>query len=240
MSRTFFARPLLARPILARTVLACAAALGLASHAQAEMVLSQVIVDLLPGKPPRDDIEVFNDGPERMYVSAEPFEIRNPGTAREQRVPADDPQASGLLVSPRKLVLEPGERRIVRVAAIGERSAQDRVYRVAIKPVAGPITAEKSALKVFVGYDALVLVRPATIAGEVTGSRQGKALTLTNAGNTARELFDGRQCNAAGKDCRPLPAKRLYPGVTWQQTLPFDTPVTYTSAVGPTIRELTF
>jgi P pilus assembly chaperone PapD len=230
----------MSRTSFARTALACAAALGLAAHAHAEMVLSQVIVDLLPGKPPRDDIEVFNDGPERMYVSAEPFEIRNPGTAREQRVPADDPQASGLLVSPRKLVLEPGERRIVRVAAIGERSAQDRVYRVAIKPVAGPITAEKSALKVFVGYDALVLVRPATIAGEVTGSRQGKALTLTNAGNTARELFDGRQCDAAGKDCRPLPAKRLYPGATWQQTLPFDTPVTYKSAVGPTIRELTF
>ncbi len=225
---------------LARAAIACAAALGLASHAQAEMVLSQVIVDLLPGKPPRDDIEVFNDGPERMYVAADPFEIKDAGTARERRVPADDPQASGLLVSPRKLVLEPGERRVVRVAAIGERPAQDRVYRVAIKPVAGPITAEKSALKVFVGYDALVLVRPDKTAGEVTGSRQGKALVLTNASNTSQELFDGKQCDAAGKDCRALPAKRLYPGATWQQALPFDTPVSYKAGAGPTIRERTF
>jgi P pilus assembly chaperone PapD len=225
---------------LVRAAVTCAAALGLASHAQAEMVLSQVIVDLLPGKPPRDDIEVFNDGPERMYVSADPSEISNPGTPLEQRVPADDPQASGLLVSPRKLVLEPGERRIVRVAAIGVRPAQDRVYRVAIKPVAGPITADKSALKVFVGYDALILVRPERTTGEVTSSRRGKALTLTNASNTAQELFDGKQCDAAGKDCRTLPAKRLYSGATWQQTLPFDTPVTYKAAVGPTIRDRTF
>ena len=34
------------------------ASLGYASFAHAEMVLSQVIVDLLPGKPPREDIEV--------------------------------------------------------------------------------------------------------------------------------------------------------------------------------------
>ena len=140
--------------------LALGAAFGLASMAEAEMVLSQVIVDLLPGKPPRQDIEVWNDGPERMYVLAEPFEILKPGTPQEQRVAAALPDESGLLVSPQRLVLEPGERRTVRVAAIGERPASDRVYRVAIRPVAGAVTAEESALKVFVGYDTLVLVRP--------------------------------------------------------------------------------
>lgn len=228
------------RLALARAALAATAALGVALPARAEMVLSQVIVDLLPNKPPRDDIEVFNDGPDRMYVAADPFEIRNPGTAREQRVAAGDPQASGILVSPQKLVLAPGERRTVRVAMVGDRPAQDRVYRLAIRPVAGPLSADQSALKVLVGYDALVLVRPAQFTGDVTGQRQGKSLTLTNAGNTAQELFDGKQCDAAGKDCRPLPAKRLYPGATWQQALPFDTPVSYKATIGPTIRERTF
>ena len=220
--------------------LAFGAAVGFTSWAHAEMVLSQVIVDLLPGKPPRDDIEVFNDGPERMYVSAEPFEIRSAGTPREQRLPATDPERSGILVSPQKLVLSPGERRTIRIAAIGERPAVDRIFRVAIKPVAGPLSADASALKMFVGYDALVLVRPAQFTGDVTGERTGKALFVTNAGNTAQELFDGRQCDTSGKNCRSLAAKRLYPGATWEQTLPFDTPVIYKAAIGSTIREKRF
>jgi P pilus assembly chaperone PapD len=228
------------KPTIFRVAFALAAAFGLASLAHAEMVLSQVIVDLVPGKAPRDDIEVFNDGPERMYVSAEPFEVIGAGTAAERRQPATDPERSGILVSPRKLILAPGERRTIRIAAIGDRPERDRVYRVSIKPVAGPISADQSALKVFVGYDALVLVRPATVTGDVVGEREGRALTLTNGGNTAQEFFDGKQCDGAGKDCRSLPAKRLYPGVTWRQTLPFDTPVTYKSGIGGKVRERKF
>ena len=224
---------------IAWTAALCALA-GMATPAAAELVLSQVIVDLQPSKPPREDIEVWNDGDERMYVSAEPFEIVDAGTPDEERVAATDPEASGILVSPQRLVLEPGERRIIRVAAIGERPAADRVYRVAIKPVAGPITAETSALKVLIGYDALVLVRPAQITAAIAATREGRSLVLRNTGNTAQELFDGRQCDASGSDCRDLPAKRLYPGATWEQTLPFDTPVTYKSAVGPDILERQF
>src|SRR5688500_10394800 len=90
---------------LLSSALALAAAFGLASLARAEMVLSQVIVDLLPGTPPREDIEVWNAGTERMYVLAEPFEIRAPGTPQEQREPAGLPENSGILVSPQRLVL---------------------------------------------------------------------------------------------------------------------------------------
>ena len=220
--------------------LALAVAIGLGAAARAEMVLSQVIVDLLPGKPPREDIEVWNDGDERMYVLAEPFEILSPGTPAEARRPVSDPEQAGLLVSPLRLVLEPGERRAIRIAAIGARPAADRVYRVTIKPVAGTVTAEATALKVFVGYDTLVLVRPEQITGDVEGARSGRSLALRNTGNTAQELFDGRQCDAAGNDCRELPAKRLYPGASWEQQLPFDTPVSYRASIGPTVRTREF
>ena len=80
--------------------------LASAGPAMGEMVLSQVIVDLLPAKPPRDDIEVWNDGDERLYVSAEPFEIRAAGTPAETRSPAGTPEESGLLVAPQRLILE--------------------------------------------------------------------------------------------------------------------------------------
>lgn len=228
----------LKRTLLA--ALALPAALGAAATARAEMVLSQVIVDLLPGKPPREDIEVWNDGPERMYVLAEPFEILAAGTPQEQRVPAGMPEQSGILVSPQRLVLEPGERRTVRVAAIGERPAADRVYRVAIRPVAGAVSAEETALKVFVGYDTLVLVRPERATGDVEAQRSGRTLVLVNSGNTAQELFGGQQCDAAGGNCQALPSKRLYPGASWEQALPYDTQVTYKASIGPKVRERRF
>jgi len=221
--------------------LAAAATFGLGTAAHADMVLSQVIVDLLPGKAPREDIEVFNDGDERMYVLAEPFEIEHPGQPTEQRVAVPQTADAGLLVSPQRLVLEPGERRMIRVAALGPRPPSDRVYRVAIRPVAGAVEAGQSALKVFVGYDTLVLVRPDRITGDVEGLRNGRTLVLRNTGNTAQEMFDGQQCDAAGANCQPLPSKRLYPGANWEVPLPYDnSPVTYQASVGPTVRDRRF
>jgi P pilus assembly chaperone PapD len=195
--------------------------------AKAEIVLSKVIVDLQPDRLPYDDIEVWNDGSERMYVVAEPAEILDPGLPQERRVAGNDPAASGLLVAPQRLVLEPGQRRVVRVSAVSPPGNRDRVYRVAIKPVSGPLSAEQSALKIFVGYDALVIRRPAEIVGSLVPRRDGRRLILANESNTAQEVFDGKQCDTGGGNCRNLASARIYPGATLEQELPYDTPVQY-------------
>ena len=200
--------------------------------ARAEMVLSQVIVDLQPGKPSHDDIEVWNDSPERMYVVADPAQIQSPGTPAERRVIVADPAVSGLLVTPQRMVLEPGQRRIIRHAALLPRDMSERVYRVIVKPVAGPVTAESTALKVLLGYDVLVLLRPQRIAGEVTAARSGHMLTFRNESNTAQEFYEGRQCDAAGKNCKTLPSTRLYAGARWTVDLSYDTPVEYRLTAG--------
>ena len=220
--------------------LALCGALWFGQPAKAEMILSQVVVDLLPGQPSRGDIEVWNSGDERMYVTAEPFEILNAGTPQEQRVPATDIEQSGLLVSPQKLILEPGERRIVRIAAIAPRPNKDRIYRVAIKPVGGPVEAEATAIKVFVGYDTLVLYRPSEVVGTVQVMRDGHNITIENRSNTAHEIFSGKQCDPSGARCQSLPAKRLYPGASFSQTLPFETPASYRTAHGTGVGELRF
>lgn len=212
----------------------------LSASASAEMALSQVIFDMRPGEPARQDVEVFNDGSERMYVSADAYQILRPGMASEERVLANPPESSGLLVSPRRLVLAPGERRTIRIAVIGPRSKVDRVYRVAIKPVAGRVTSDRSALNLFVGYDTLVIVRPDNLIDNINATRAGRMLKIVNEGNTAQELFEGRQCDETGLDCRSLPSKRLYPGASWEQVLPFETEVTYKTAIGPDARRRTF
>ena len=208
--------------------------LGLAGAepARAEMILSHVIVDLAPGTVPSNDIEIWNTDEERLYVVVEPVEVISPGLPEEQRVQRPDPEQLGLLVTPNRLILEPGQRKRVRITALSPRGAVDRIYRVAIKPVAGDLAAKATALKVLVGYDVLVMLRPEEPTEQLSASRHGRTITFRNDGNTNIELFDGRQCDAKGGRCVDLPGKRLYAGAVWTLPLPYDAPLDYAIKVG--------
>ena len=122
----------------------------------------------------------------------------------------------------------------MRIATVLPAAPRDRVFRVTVKPVAGPLTARTDAVKVYVGYDVLVIQRPAAVAGKVEGRRQDKLLTLVNASNTAWEVFEGRQCDAQGRGCITLPATRLYAGAELRVPLTYDTPVAYRLTDGQT------
>ncbi|WP_174291543.1 hypothetical protein [Sphingomonas bacterium] len=211
-----------------------------ATPASADLVLNQVIVDLVPNKVPRMDIEAANTGKERIYVVVEPSEIVHPGQPDEARVARADPALLGLLVTPQKIILEPGERKLVRIASVGPRGPAERIYRVTIKPVIGDVSAANTALKVLVGYDVLVIVRPIVMTGAVTGVRTGSHLALTNNGTTNVEMFDGRQCDAAGAKCTSLPARRLYAGAGWEQTVDPVGPITYRIKTGDRIEQQRF
>lgn len=208
--------------------------------AHAEMVLDKVVVDLEKAGKERQDIEVWNSGSDRIYVLAELSEILNPGTPAESRLVVSDPEVSGLFVSPLKMILEADERRIIRIVAVGPRQAKDRIYRLAVKPVAGPVLSDESALKIFVGYDALVLYRPETISGKIQGSFEDGKLVLENHTNTAQSLFDGRQCDGDEAQCVNLPSKRLYAGASWIIDLPYNTKVQYYAQSGGHISQMSF
>lgn len=204
------------------------ASIGLpASPAHAELVLSQLIVNLGIASKERDDIEIWNNSDERAYVVAEPSEILAPGTAAESRRVEPDPEKRGLLVSPARLILEPGQRKLVRVAAIGPRQDRERVYRITVKPVVGGISSAETGLKLLIGYDVLVLVKPTNNRPNLSANRSGNSLIFKNDGNASLELVDGKQCDPTGKNCTDLPGKRLYAGAQWMQQLKSSSPVEY-------------
>lgn len=227
---------------LTRLSAICFVLVGFATsnEARADLVLDQVIVDLEVGKPLRDDIEITNAGDERMFVLVEPFEILNPGLDTQVRTPLDSPSKSRVLVSPTRAILEPGQRRLIRIAALGERPESDRIFRVRIRPVVGDVISNEDALKVLVGYDTLVLLRASEVKGEIESERRDEILTLTNRSNTAFELFEGRQCDDRNGSCEELPAKRLYPSQEMKIPLKYGTPVTYKVAVGSKVFERTY
>ena len=206
--------------------LAAMAALVRPAPARAELVLSELIVDLQPGQRSRDDIEVWNDSPDRSYVAIEPREITEPGLASQSSRQDPDPEKLGLLVAPARMILDPGQRKLVRIAVMGAASDREHVYRVTVKPVVGGISSDASGLKIMVGYDVLVLVRPSKLLPSVNAARDGRTIAFANAGNVSVELIDGRQCSSS-RQCTALPGKRLYPGASWSVQLPSDLPAEY-------------
>lgn len=208
-------------PITMHTRLALAAALAMlpAAGADADLVISQLIIDFEAKGSRAQDVEVLNRSEEQSFVSVEPAEIIDPGTKSERRIAPPDPAKLGLLVSPTRFVLEPHQRRRLRIAAIGSATARERVYRVTVKPVVGKVSGTESGLKLLVGYDLLVLVRPAAAKDNLKIERLGNAVVVTNLGAASVELADGKQCDAGSRLCQPLPGKRLYAGASWQQPL---------------------
>lgn len=204
-----------------RALLALGFAL-VAGPAAANMSLNKVIVDIGPADQSRDDIEITNTGKETLYIKADPFEILQPGTDGEQRVERKSPRDLGILVSPNRMVLEPGQRKLLRIAVLDRPKATDRIYRVHIYPVTGEVTAERSGVKIVIAYDALVIVRPETPKADIVAERRGRSISFRNAGNTAAMLMRGEQCAPAGSPCVELPSQRLYAGNSWTTELPQD------------------
>lgn len=210
-------------------IIALAAMTFWAMPAGATLGISMAIVDFADPARRVADIEVENRGKDRLYVTVEASLIANPGTATERRVQEQDPEKLGLLVTPARLVLEPGERKLVRFALTGDPGAQDRIFRVLIKPVVGKIKSETTAIKVLLGFDVLVIQRPAQAQAGLVAQRQGGFLVFRNTGNTNVLLFDGKQC---AQRCQPMEAKRIYAGAEWRVRINGAAPVTYKVQTG--------
>ena len=205
---------------------------GVEAPAHSELVLSDLVVELEPGNNSRKDIELWNNSEERYFVEITPAEILNAGLPSETRRELPNPEQLGLLVSPNRMILEPGQHKVMRIAAIASPAERERVYRVTVKPVVGDIAEGQAGLKILVGYDVLTMVRPSNPAPKIIGDREGRSLIIRNEGNSSAELLNGKQCAAPGKDCTALRGKRLYPGAEWSFELPGDGPVEYSVKLG--------
>ncbi|WP_191059427.1 fimbrial biogenesis chaperone [Geminicoccus harenae] len=216
--------------------------LGAVPIAHAGLTVSQMTLDLADPRQNRSDITLGNDGDETLYVevTVEELVIVEGGT---QQVRQGSPDDLGLLVTPNRLVLEPGQRRIVRAAVLDRPTATERAYQLTMKPLVGNIIADRSVapgkksamIKVLVGYRILAFIRPAAIVEDLQATRHGQELRVQNRGNVSILLTDGRQCPTPATpstSCDKLPTKRVYPGVSWSISLPHGTPAEF-QIVGP-------
>lgn len=200
----------------------------LSAPAGAAMSLSRAVVLFQPGEPQRQDIVVRNPDAEPIYVKVEAAEIINPGKPDQQRRVPREPEDIDLLVTPNRLVLQPGQEKVVRLVSLKPPGDRERIYRVNLTPIVGKVESEtQMAIKVVVAYDALVVVEPLKPKPSLLARREGRRLTLSNNGNVYVLVSNGKQCpveGAAEDQCLPLQGTRIYPGVEWSIDLPYDQP----------------
>lgn len=203
----------------------------------AEMVLDRSILVFEGDDGGRQDVEVTNTGAENLYLDTEILRVTDPGTEQETRVEVEDPDAAGLLVTPARMVVPPGGRRLVRVVTLEKPGETDRIHRVNLLPVVPPLTAETTAVKVVVAYQLLVIQRPRDPQPDLQWTRESDRIRFRNQGNTNVLLYNGNQCpegvDPGSEDCVEIGvARRLYAGNEWVLDLPLAAPVEFTATVG--------
>jgi P pilus assembly chaperone PapD len=195
--------------------------------ASAGYIISSAIIEFTSDGPRHQDIEVISQSEKNDYVVAEVAEITHPGEKDEGRHVINDFSQSALLVSPDKMVLAGRSRKVLRFILLKEPDAKEHIYRVAIKPVIKSADSnDKIGLKVLIGYEVLVIIRPQVITTIFQAQRHGKTLAVSNSGNSNILLQGGQQCQDA-HTCTRLPVIRVYPGQQTQIPLPADLPATY-------------
>lgn len=216
--------------------------LWLTSPLQAAMVIDRAVVTFQADGSPREDVLVSNPDQEPLFIDVEVLTVSHPGTGVEEREVVKDPETIGLIATPRRLMVPPGGQRVVRLVNLNGHGDKERVYRVNLNPVSGPVESEQMGVRIMVGYQLLVFVEPHDVEVKLEGQRDGTELTLFNAGNVNVRVHHGEQCPPAPTpgECRELNGKRLYPGNTIVLDLPYDAPVTFSVSAADKSRKRRF
>ena len=201
----------------------------------ADMILNKSIIYFEPNEPNREDLEIQNISSDPLYVQVTPKIVHKPGTAEQSREVYENPKEAGLLVSPNKLIVPPHGRKLLRFVNLNPGAKEEKVYRVSITPVVGELSAEKSGVKILIGYEVLVIVHAENGMVDLSHERTENKLTITNQGTQNVLLRKGTQCAPGVVDeekCHQIPGKRLYPGNTWSINLEQNYPVTFFMSQG--------
>lgn len=200
-----------------------------AFQAKADIVLSEVIVDFVDSKEVRKDIVVQNIGNKKVFVAVQPYQIEDPVKDKSKRIPLKDPRKSTLVATPNRMILKPKQKRNLRIIVSKRNPEKDMVYRVRVVPKVGKLAmegevegnAKQTGVKVLVGYDVLVMVRPPVIKQDYSISRLGNKLFYENKGNTNFLIREIQQCDNFEEqtNCEKVNGPRVYAGAKGEMTL---------------------
>ncbi|MDB2593014.1 hypothetical protein N9Y17_04880 [Gammaproteobacteria bacterium] len=130
------------------------------------------------------------------------------------RVVIKDPRKLGLLVTPGKMVLKPGQSRKVRMRRLIFNNPHDLVYEVNAVPVKPPQKSNKKtvmSVSITMVTFTRVVSRPAKLEPKLMVNRDQGEVNFDNQGNTTVLIRNLRQCHV--EPCEKLYGFYLIPGM---------------------------
>ena len=174
---------------------------------------------------PIQNVVLKNKTAYTMYITAKAEKLTRPGFQDQSKVPTN-----ALLVSPRRLTLDPQGQRTVRLVLQTPANVQEDVYRIVFVPqtdsfdktlVEAQISGEPARVAVVAGLAVSVSSVPLHAEPKIEWSRTKSGLVvLINRGTASVLLDSGKFCSDDGRPCVHIPSKRLYPGNTWGLRVP--------------------
>lgn len=200
---------------------------------QASIRVSTLRVDFEPNGNRYQDVFVQNMGDHIEYIDITLFKRVEP-TQDINKIIYDqgNPKVFGLVATPSKMALNPNQIKRIRILNLTDgKNTTDLVYGLKVLPVQAPIERAPSAedlsnagqISIISAYIIGVYVLPANPVVNLNLKRSGKALTITNTGNT-NALLDQCTQQTLKATC---PTVRIYAQSTKTITIPEDAPVAY-------------
>ncbi|WGY72878.1 pilus assembly protein [Burkholderia cepacia] len=175
----------------------CGALLGASQAVNAEGELMVLPATTKVFNTHEQKVTVKNRGDEPLYLNISVQKVTNPGQTPEKKVALGELEHPGVLASPDKLTLGPGQTRSIVLKSLME-PGKEELYRLYVVPVrslkvdSAPQDKITAPMSVAIGYGVLVRHMPAPgrqRAGWTYRCEDG-GLTLENTGNIRQVLTD--------------------------------------------------
>ncbi|WP_070106709.1 pilus assembly protein [Burkholderia plantarii] len=161
--------------------------------AEGELMVMPATTKVFNGHDQQVTVKNMGDGP--LYLKISVLKVMNPGLTPEKKVSLGDVEHPGIIASPDKLTLGPGQMRDVVLKSLFAPK-QEELYRLYIVPVrslkidAAPANKITVPVSVAIGYGVLVrhMPPPGVQRRGWTHRCEGDGMTLENTGNV-REVF---------------------------------------------------
>lgn len=213
--------------ILITTLLILGILLNPISSQASKISVSSIIIDFKNNTKYLDvPVSNINENGEKAYVKNSLFEILNPGTPEQERIPLKKGSEQSIIASPQKMIIPFKGSKNIRLVSLHNNLEKDAIYRLNITPFAGDSKEKETVVKVLIAYDVLVIIRPKNPKTEYEVKRDGRKITITNTGNTNFVIDEGAQCSPTDPTkCDNLIGTRLYAGNSKTFDLKYDTKV---------------
>lgn len=165
-------------------------------------------VDVYPlevgvGEHGASQIQVMSKSDQVSFVKVTEKKIINPGTPQEKEIPVDMTSDGALVITPQKLAISPGSKRIVRLISVNlpEKETTWRVYFEGVSEDefnnnSGGIKPAKSSAQVGVNIVWGALVHVAPLHPLVSLEIDGKTGKLVNNGTVRIPLTEIGECDS--------------------------------------------